>query len=125
MDEEYVTAFELITKAGTSKSTSMLALQAARAGELDKARELLEQAGTDLLAAHHVQTDLVQGEAAGRRVPLNIILVHAQDHLTSAILLRDLAEEFIHLYARLADGAADVGEVGPGTAGELGPRAGC
>lgn len=101
MDEEYAAAFELITKAGSSKSSSMMALQAARAGDQAKARELLDEAGAALLEAHHLQTDLVQQEAAGNRVKLNIILIHAQDHLTGAILVKDLAEELLLVHEAL------------------------
>lgn len=101
MDGEYAAAFELISTAGNSRSNSMLAIQAARAGDPDKAAQLLAQAESDLLAAHHLQTDLVQHEAAGERVPVNIILVHAQDHLTGAMLMKDLAAEMVQIYAEL------------------------
>lgn len=101
MDGEYVVAFELISTAGSSRSSSMLAIQAARSGDADKATELLAQAEADLLAAHHLQTELVQREAAGDRVPVNIILVHAQDHLTGAMLMKDLASEMVRVYSEL------------------------
>jgi cellobiose PTS system EIIA component len=101
MGDDYEVAFELISTAGSSKSSSMLALQAARSGDADKAAALLAQAEADLLAAHRLQTELVQREAAGDQVPVNIILVHAQDHLTGAMLLKDLAAELIHVHAEL------------------------
>ena len=41
---------------------------------------------------------MIQEEANGSPVEVNIILVHAQDHLTMAMMARDNAEEFIHLY---------------------------
>ena len=34
----------------------------------------------------------------GRSVELNIVLIHAEDHLTMAIMSIDFAEEFIELY---------------------------
>lgn len=101
MDEEYAVAFDLISRAGSSRSSSMLALAAAREGDIDRATALLEEAEVDLLAAHHLQTDLVQREAGGDRIPVNIILVHAQDHLSGAILLRELAAELVRMYERL------------------------
>ena len=39
-----------------------------------------------------------QQEAEGNPVPVNIILVHAQDHLTMAQVMRDMAEQFMDLY---------------------------
>jgi PTS system cellobiose-specific IIA component len=101
MDGEYAVAFELISTAGSSRSSSMLAIQAARAGDARAAAEHLARAEADLLAAHRLQTDLVQREAAGDRVPLNIVLVHAQDHLTGAMLMKDMAAELVQVHAEL------------------------
>ena len=42
--------------------------------------------------------DRIQGEANGNPVELNIVLVHAQDHLTMATMAQDNAQEFINLY---------------------------
>lgn len=47
--------------------------------------------------AHDVQT-IAASEAQGKSVELNIVLIHAEDHLTMAIMSIDFAEEFIELY---------------------------
>lgn len=101
MDEDYKVAFELIAFAGNSRSNSMEALQLARAGQFSEAREALAQANADLGLAHKAQTGLIQQEAGGTPVAVNIILIHAQDHLASAIVIFELASEFIHLYERI------------------------
>lgn len=98
---EYDDAFKIISFAGNSKSSSMLAIAAAREAEFDKASEHLAEADKDLHAAHVAQTELITEEARGNKVPVNIILIHSQDHLTGAILMRDLAEEFVNLYKLL------------------------
>lgn len=100
--EEYLQAFEMIATAGNAKSNSMLAIRAARAGDLAEAHKLLAEADSDLHLAHSTQTDMLTEEARGNPVKVNIILVHAQDHLTGAMLTRDLAEEFIKIHERLA-----------------------
>ena len=41
---------------------------------------------------------MLQQEAEGNPVKVNIILVHAQDHLTMAMMMRDMAEQFVNLY---------------------------
>jgi len=102
MEPDYTVAFTLITHAGSSRSNSMSALQAARVGDYAAARGHLDAAEEDLREAHHAQTSLVQQEAGGTPVPLNIILVHAQDHLASAIVVKELAEEMVHMYERFA-----------------------
>lgn len=102
MDEDYAVAFNLIAQAGDARSSAMLALHAAREGDFDAATAHLASADEALSGAHQSQTGLVQSEARGDKVPVNIILVHAQDHLMSAMVVRDLADEMVHLYRRTA-----------------------
>lgn len=98
MDEKYQVAFDLIMKAGNAKSTAMMAIEAARDFDFEEADKLLAQAETEMRQAHQAQIDLIQQEAQGNPVDVNIILVHAQDHMTMAIMAKDNAEEFVNLY---------------------------
>jgi PTS system cellobiose-specific IIA component len=95
------TAFQLILHAGNAKSSLMEAMQAARLGKLDEAHLKIEEAKEELNAAHHSQTLLIQNEARGEKVELNILLIHAQDHLMNALTMRDLVIEIIHLHEKL------------------------
>lgn len=102
MDETaYQTAFQIILHAGNSKSKSMMALQKAASGEIEEAERLICEADADLIEAHHVQTDLIMAEASGIKAEVNIIMVHAQDHLSMATVMKDVASEMIRLYKRL------------------------
>ena len=101
-DKGYEDAFKPIAAAGNAKSQAMMAIREAREGNIEEARKLLVLADEDLHSAHRAQTQLLTQEARGNAVAVNVILVHAQDHLTGAMLIRDLAEEFIELYVILA-----------------------
>lgn len=104
MDEEkYNVAFELIMNAGNAKSKAMMAVEAAREFDFEEAEKYLKEAEADMRKAHSAQFDLIQEEANGRPVEVNIILVHAQDHLTMAIMARDNAEEFVRLYKMMKE----------------------
>lgn len=85
-------AFRLIAVAGDTKSDAMNAIKAARNKDYEKAEELLASADQKMAIAHEIQFEVIQQEANGNRVDLNIILVHAQDHLTMALVMRDMAE---------------------------------
>ena len=99
MDEtKYDVAFDLIMKAGNAKATAMLAIEAARKYDFEEAKELLHKAEGEMRLAHQAQIDLIQQEAQGNPIDVNMILVHAQDHMTMAIMAKDNAEEFVHLY---------------------------
>jgi len=102
---DYEVAFQIISFAGNAKSSAMMAIRESREGNAEEAAKLLEEAARALHAAHGAQTKMLTQEARGNAVPLNIILVHAQDHLTGAMLVRDLAEEFITLHEMVAAGA--------------------
>lgn len=99
MDEnKYAAAFDLILNAGNAKSKALMAVEAAREFDFTEAESCLKEAEADMRKAHQAQLEMIQKEAGGDPVEVNIILVHAQDHLTMAIMAHDNAEEFINLY---------------------------
>lgn len=91
-------SFGIVAAAGQARSLAMESIKAAREGKFDEARQMLEESRTAGLAAHDKQTKLLSREAGGDHVPVDILLVHSQDHLMTAMLCQDLAEEIINLY---------------------------
>lgn len=92
------TAMGIIAGAGDSRSYAMEAMQHARAGNFEEARKCINEAKTALVSTHEIQTELIQNEMSGVKTELTLLMVHAQDHLMSAVLVRELAEEIINLY---------------------------
>ena len=70
-------------------------MEAAEKGDYDKADKLLKEADDCLLEAHKIQTSIIQAEARGERTEVSVLFVHAQDHLTTAMIFMNQAEEFI------------------------------
>lgn len=101
MEENYEVSFGLILNAGNSKSKSMMAIEATREFNFTEAKALVEEANEDLKLAHQMQTNMIQSQAKGEKVSVDVILVHAQDHLTMATLMLDQAKEFINIYTLL------------------------
>ncbi len=91
----------LIMHSGDARSCAMEAIQSAKVGNFEKARELLEKSSEELGRAHIAQTSLIQKEADGDKIEFSLLLVHAQDHLMTTITLKDLAAEIVELYSRL------------------------
>ena len=87
---------EIIVNAGQSRSLCFEALHAARTGNIDEARLLLNEADGYARRAHQMQTQ----DAGEARQPMTLIMVHAQDHLMNSLLAREFSEELIHLYQR-------------------------
>lgn len=96
-------AMSLIAEAGDSRSYCMEAIGYAKEGRFDEAREALDHAGEGMVAAHETQTELIREEMSGNGKPVSLLMVHAQDHLNLALIMRDLAEEFILVHQRLQE----------------------
>ncbi len=100
-EEVQMAAFEIILNSGNSRTTVHEAFAAMREGDNDKASELLESANEELLLAHKAQTHLLQEYAGGTEITIEIIMVHAQDHLMTTMTLREVAIEMLELYKRI------------------------
>lgn len=103
LDLKYAMAFQTIAAAGEARSEAAAAVLSAKEGDVAGAKEHLKKANEYILTAHDLQTDMITEEARGNTVQVNIILVHAQDHLTMAMMAIDHAEEMIEIYGRLRE----------------------
>ncbi|MBT2759509.1 PTS lactose/cellobiose transporter subunit IIA [Mesobacillus foraminis] len=99
------TIFQIILHGGNGKSSAMEAIAAAKAGDIEGAREKLQEAVNALNEAHHIQTSLIQSEIRGEKTEISLLMVHAQDHLMNAITMKDLAAEFVDLYETVKQAA--------------------
>ncbi|HEM3467860.1 TPA: PTS cellobiose transporter subunit IIA [Streptococcus suis] len=100
-EELQVVAFQIILHSGTARTEVHEAFAAMRAGDYETASEKLETANTELVEAHHAQTKLLQDYASGIEIKIEIIMVHAQDHLMTTMTLREVALEMLELYKRM------------------------
>ena len=101
MDEQEQVVINLIVNSGSARSSAIEAIQYAKAGDLDKADESLQNAKETVNEAHHAQTELIQAEIRGEKAPLNLLMVHAQDHLMTSMLARELVTELIELHEKI------------------------
>ncbi|MCM3765968.1 PTS lactose/cellobiose transporter subunit IIA [Neobacillus niacini] len=96
-EELYGLSFQLILHSGNARSLAMEAIYAAKDKNFDEANEKLNESEKELNEAHQFQTQLIQAEAGGESFDIPIILVHAQDHLMTAMTLKDLARELVEI----------------------------
>lgn len=93
-------AFEIILSSGNARTLVHEAFPLMRAGEFEKGRSKLDEANDALKQAHKAQTGLLQDYANGEKVVMEVIMVHAQDHLMTTMTLREVALEMLELYKR-------------------------
>lgn len=101
MNEMESIIFEIILHSGNAKSLAMEAIANAKEREFTEATKKLEEASEALAQAHHAQTNLLHREANQEKIEINVLLIHAQDHLMTSMTTRDLAEEMVELYKKL------------------------
>ncbi|WP_323856365.1 PTS lactose/cellobiose transporter subunit IIA [Rossellomorea marisflavi] len=97
-------AFAIILKGGNGKSFAMEAIREAKNGNIDKAHALMNKASAELVAAHHLQSDMIRNEVNGTPQPISLLLIHAQDHLMNALTVKDMAGEMIDMYDKMNQG---------------------
>lgn len=92
---------KLIIESGESKKMILSALNTARVGDINEAKQLLDDAQKVLLKTHSIHTELLGSSAYIDDI--DILGIHAEDHLMTSMLFLDVAKEFIHIYDKLAD----------------------
>lgn len=92
---------QLIMFGGDAKSNAMEAIQAAKVGDFELAKNKIAEAEVSLTKAHHSQTEMLTKEAQGEKTELSLLMVHGQDHLMTSIAFKDLAKEIVDVYAKI------------------------
>lgn len=102
MDKETVAmiGFEVVAFAGEARSKLLSALVEAEKQNFEKAEMLVTEANESLMGAHSSQTKMLVIEASGESVELGFIMVHAQDHLMTTLLLKDILQHLFNIYKK-------------------------
>ena len=102
MNKEELTmiSFEIVSYSGEARSKLLLAVEKAKQQEFDECDKLVEEADQALVEAHNVQLDVMQQEALGNPVEMGFIMVHAQDHLMTSLLFKDIIGTLIDVYRK-------------------------
>lgn len=91
----------LIINSGQARSLAYAALKQAKQGDFDAAKTMMVQSRMALNEAHQVQTKLIEGDQGEGKMKVSLVLVHAQDHLMTSMLARELVTELIELHEKL------------------------
>lgn len=90
----------LIINSGEARSLAYEALAKAKSGDFSTASKLMEDSRQSLNEAHLVQTKLIENDQ-GEGSNVSLVLVHAQDHLMTSMLAKELVSELIDLHRKL------------------------
>ena len=107
-EELELTLFQIITAAGGSKSSYIAAIQEAKDGNFRAAWELVKEGDNFQSQAHDPHSSLLTQEAQLAMEGKNsadlvcLLLIHAEDQMMSCEVFKQMSEEFIALYEKLA-----------------------
>lgn len=93
----------IIMAGGNAKAHAVEAITAAKKGDFTEAEKKLEEANQAIVDAHNTQTEMLTAEARGEHTPIDLYMVHAQDHLMTGITFVDLAKEIVEVYKKVVD----------------------
>jgi len=94
-------AFKIILESGDARSLVHEAFQLMRDSSFEEAETKLEEANDSLTTAHQSQTQLLHNYANGEDVTMDVIMVHAQDHLMTTMTIREVAIEMLMLHQKI------------------------
>ncbi|MFS4465225.1 PTS lactose/cellobiose transporter subunit IIA [Staphylococcus haemolyticus] len=95
--------FEIIAHGGNAKSLAYEALNSATEGNFEEAKKFLDESEQEMAEAHKTQTRLIQDEINGEKIDTSLLMIHAQDHLMTALSEKSLIEKMIELYKKLEE----------------------
>lgn len=101
IEKEYELAFNIIVLAGESRSLSNESMDATENFDFESSENLIKKAQEQFYECHKLHAELLTNEANGNKYDVNIIMVHAQDHLTLATMAIDNAKRLLKLYKKL------------------------
>jgi cellobiose PTS system EIIA component len=93
--------FQIISSVGTARSIFIEAIREAKEGNIQAARDMINEGAEIFTQGHHSHMELIQKEASGEKTEINLLLIHTEDMLMSAESFRILAIEFIDLYEKM------------------------
>lgn len=94
---------DIISSVGQARNYYIEAIQEAKSKNYRECNQLVRKGNEMYAQGHRVHQELIQQEAGGNHVELNLLLTHAQDQLMSAESFKILCDEFIDLYRRFEE----------------------
>jgi len=97
MDLEKI-SLNIILHGGNARAKAFEALEACKKGDYERADRFLRIAKEEITKAHVAQTKVLNAEAKGKNVRLNLLFIHSLDILMIATSEIDLVECIIELH---------------------------
>ena len=101
MESMEVASFQLILHSGNARSSAHEALSMIKQNLKPQGLEKLKEAKAELLIAQKEHAQLLRRYANAEEIQVDLLLVHAEDHIASTQVSVELIDEMIQMYERM------------------------
>ena len=101
MDTE-VSCMQMILHSGNARANAYEAIDCLKEKKFEQAKELLKSGKEELLSSQKTHAELLRQTANDENVVPNLLLVHAEDHVSNSEIALDMANELYVVYEILA-----------------------
>lgn len=95
-------SFQIILHSGNARSSAYEALRDVKGGDMEKGKAGIKEARTEIVIAQKEHAKLLQ-KFTEEEVIVDLLLMHAEDHVSSSQIAVDLIGEMIEMYERFGD----------------------
>lgn len=100
---------QMISEIGKARSCYVKACMKVKKKEFDEANKCMEEGNQFYLKGHQVHAKIIQQEAAGNPAVFSLLLLHAEDLMSSTENFKIMAEEVISIYQILHHNHLEIG----------------
>ena len=98
-----MSSFQLILHSGNARSSAYEALHEVKANHLHVGQDKIKEAREELLIALKQHAQLLRKAASEENLQVDLLLVHAEGHISSTQVAVELIDEMIQMYERFGE----------------------
>ena len=95
--------FQIILHGGNARCIAYDALKEAKQGNREAAAAKMAEAREEMTLAGCDHAKLLQSFVSDEALTVEMLLVHAEDHMASSKVIVEMAQELLDIYERLGD----------------------
>lgn len=103
MESTEIASFQLILHSGNARSSAYEALHEVKTDCLRTGKVKIKEAKEELLIAQKQHAQLLRKAASEENLQVDLLLVHAEGHISSTQVAVELIDEMIQMYERFGE----------------------
>jgi PTS system cellobiose-specific IIA component len=101
MEEKELCLFQIISASGNARSLCHEALQLYKNSKCNEGDAKYEEARKELVNAKKVHTQLLALYSSGELSSIDLLLIHAEDHMSSSQVVFEIVNELLIMYKKM------------------------